>query len=836
MTYKEKFKASQDRAHYQNIATKILSHMNDLRAKASGSTTVQRRWIWELIQNAKDVHQNGTVRIRVTFNGEDNLLFEHDGKPFTAENIRFLIEQISTKDRKKDEDGKRKTTGKFGTGFLTTHLLSEKVEVHAVAKEEDLEYRKFKLELDRTGYDIDEITQSVEKSTESVQNLDDLPIYTDYDGNNFNTAFRYHLDDQLAKKIAQAGIKDLDKCLPYTLAFVEEIKNLEVCPGGIKYQVTGIETISENLRIVSISKNKADNVSEICLVILTKGLTTIAIPTQIDEHLNKRIIAIDDQVPRLFCDFPLIGSEAFSFPVIINNPHFNPTDPRDGVYLTESPKVNPQIEENKKIIEDAIELYLQLLEFAAENNWEGLHLLAQIKEPREIPEWISDSWFRDKVLTPVRTKLLHAKIVNTSDGLGPVSILNNENKKYIWFPESSKKESRLELWKLANYWFPHQLPREEDVEIWFKLSWKDCGKLTADQLASFVEQSKTLEELKSNVKELDVYKWLHDFYQLIKDEEKDFDSIINNRTIFPNQNGDLCKLSHLWQDAGDIDPVFKDVLLLLGTDIRNELADSNLIIELAEEKERNQSYVVKEISSQVVEKTGDREVASHFREAFSKLLLWFQRNPEEAQKLFSDLYRRKHLLYDEEVIADNMDKAEQLSDLLSEYGANDLDQLRQLLNQSQNSGNELLPVTQQIVASMGITSLEDWEEALKDKDLAALFSHESVPSTDMFLYVQTLITESKQKVLAHLGSLDDYDISGWDEVAPTTIAGVKKNGQDIYIVVRPAYNKEVIIYYGSEQNTLDFEESELWIYDGEQVKRITFGHILKSAKIRKFPI
>lgn len=32
---------------------------------------------------------------------------------------------ISTKDRTKEEDGKRKTTGKFGTGFLTTHLLSE---------------------------------------------------------------------------------------------------------------------------------------------------------------------------------------------------------------------------------------------------------------------------------------------------------------------------------------------------------------------------------------------------------------------------------------------------------------------------------------------------------------------------------------------------------------------------------------------------------------------------------------------------------------------------------------------------------------------------------------
>lgn len=56
--------------------------------------------------------------------------------PFTADNIRFLIEQISTKSRNRSES-KSKTTGKFGTGFLTTHLLSEIVTVKGVAKEPD---------------------------------------------------------------------------------------------------------------------------------------------------------------------------------------------------------------------------------------------------------------------------------------------------------------------------------------------------------------------------------------------------------------------------------------------------------------------------------------------------------------------------------------------------------------------------------------------------------------------------------------------------------------------------------------------------------------------------
>src|SRR5690606_29513593 len=126
--------------------------------------------------------------------GEDSYIaFKHNGKPFTADNIRFLIEQISSKDRDKNDEGKPKTTGKFGTGFLTTHLLSEKVLVKGVAKEPELDYRKFELELDRSGFHLDEITDSVKISKDSVQDLDDKPVFNDYQEGKFNTSFTYYL-------------------------------------------------------------------------------------------------------------------------------------------------------------------------------------------------------------------------------------------------------------------------------------------------------------------------------------------------------------------------------------------------------------------------------------------------------------------------------------------------------------------------------------------------------------------------------------------------------------------------------------------------------------------
>ena len=75
-----------------------------------------------------------------------------------------------------------------------------------------------------------------------------------------------------------------------------------------------------------------------------------------------------------------------------------------------------------------------------------------------------------------------------------------------------------------------------------------------------------------------------------------------------------------------------------------------------------------------------------------------------------------------------------------------------------------------------------------------------------------------------------------DQTATTVLAGVLKNGNPISIVFRPAYDSQVIIYYGSELDILDYEHSELWVDDGQEVKQISLGRILKTTGIRKFPI
>lgn len=55
------------------------------------------------------------------------------------------------------------------------------------------------------------------------------------------------------------------------------------------------------------------------VAVLSSDLTTFSILVKQTSD-GVRILRLGADVPRLFCDFPLLGSETFPFPSIINNP------------------------------------------------------------------------------------------------------------------------------------------------------------------------------------------------------------------------------------------------------------------------------------------------------------------------------------------------------------------------------------------------------------------------------------------------------------------------------------------------------------------------------------
>ena len=65
MSFKSQFSASQEKAHNRNIATKIHEELSKLRAGVEASPTTPKRWVWELIQNAKVLLEGSLLELPI---------------------------------------------------------------------------------------------------------------------------------------------------------------------------------------------------------------------------------------------------------------------------------------------------------------------------------------------------------------------------------------------------------------------------------------------------------------------------------------------------------------------------------------------------------------------------------------------------------------------------------------------------------------------------------------------------------------------------------------------------------------------------------------------------
>lgn len=297
-----------DDATYKQSADKIRQLLSAIRNNPALSA---KRWVWELMQNAKDApNKYGKVSVEIELVSEWELRFKHNGNPFTVNNITGLVRQVSSKSSVNEDE---ETTGKFGTGFICTHLLSDVIVVRGILKYKG--YRQFELKLDRSGRSSEELMPRIRETEEAFyepeKHFNEIADYEENRReNDFDTEFIYSLDSDEKFKAAVAGLDDLVNTLPITLVtqakkikqvhVIDRVRNTDVI------YVCDTSRLDENVVFSEIRIN--DTVKQYLSYITDEvALTTEVVKTENGYSLIKR----DNKQPILYRDFPLIGSEKF---------------------------------------------------------------------------------------------------------------------------------------------------------------------------------------------------------------------------------------------------------------------------------------------------------------------------------------------------------------------------------------------------------------------------------------------------------------------------------------------------------------------------------------------
>ena len=605
----------------ESNAQGVFKYLNELE---SNRARMSSRWIWELLQNARDAAAGKSTSLTASVeHQEGELTFLHNGSGFTCDQISRLIYHGSTKF---ELEG---TIGQFGSGFLTTHLLSSKIDVSGFLNDG----QSFKFRLERETRSIQSLVALMDKAWKNF-NPSNNPLTVAMPPG-FTTRFAYPIGGNAVEAVKQ-GIATLKQCAPFVVVFNPEFSavNIKSISGSASFKVMERKPLDQNgMQLVTVAEtfdNETQRERKYLLAAGEKSTVTFSL----ESGGSDNVCLPAGKTPRLFLGFPLVGTENFSFPAVINSFRFAPTEHRNGVYLGQSS--NQANIDNQEAVEEALDLLVRLLGFAAASNWKNVPLLAEIPDIQN-QDWLNSDWLRERLSESLIPAIRQTPAVLSENGAIPPV----ESK--VPFTAASAGDAGVEaLWNLVNGLteLRQKLPSRNEAIGWRNAveSWSAIlrDKVTdfpevidGAKLTSYVEEkAKVTDEDYGRLSHLQTLLqqgesaliWLNRFCWFLK--TNGFDNAIRNRSIILDQSGLLDKLSNLHRDQG-VSETLKDIAESLEWNIRDHLRDTR-ITALAEEigaGDWNDDYVVRELIKQLQERAEQNPDAA-FAEASVRLFAW----------------------------------------------------------------------------------------------------------------------------------------------------------------------------------------------------------------------
>lgn len=255
---------------------------------------------------------------------------------------------------------------------------------------------------------------------------------------------------------------------------------------------------------------------DLCFIHYKDDKLDLAIP--INNH-TERIIKIIEKSARLYRDFPLVGTEHFYFPFILNGLNFFPTEKRDSVLLTDTTSNSVLV--NRDIFIHAINKAQSFVEWLKTNNAKNLSLIAQSRIPTALTEIEVINWFKDNIQKPYRHFLIEQEIVETASE--KIKIKNAVIPK---FPGT--KEQNDHFWEILNNYFGgNKICRKEHLSSWQDNlgieseieTWGQKVFYTIEDLLREIQSKITLESITLQGSQQTNVQWLNSVYKFLIDNE-----------------------------------------------------------------------------------------------------------------------------------------------------------------------------------------------------------------------------------------------------------------------------------------------------------------------------
>lgn len=528
--------------YQKGVANKILQSMDRIRNE---SDPVQaRRWPTELLQNARDLaYPNRPVRVQIELT-DDAVCFRHSGKPFSVKDILSIINQVSSK---KPGEG----VGQFGTGFMSTFQLSMKVDVRSLLKDEGEPYRPFQICLDRSGATHEAISAAISQALESLKAADRASPVEGIDESAFNTEFRYHLDNDRSREIARIGADDLHNTLALTMLFSDRLGETELLAreGGadssLIFRRGAHSTLPGGLERQEILVGEK---TRIFYLLRQDGLTLAA-----EWNQERGFLPPDPNTPRLFIDFPLVGSERFPFPMVLNSLSLRPNEPRSGISLSENEQ-SLDGRENRALMDRAVALYQRFFPALYALDARGAEHIIEIPPPEENKEW-SAFWVREHIYDRLYGFLSEQRIIPAG---GEHRALCEQGLYLVWGKDHGTCKALAELCAQIR----GVLVPEGETDWYTAFSGYTLPQDKVAVLETVLEQAQkiVLHGLEGETSA----QWLARLYDLAMEDSAAAAGIgAGNTAIFPGQNGNdlnrgrLLTAKEIYSDPG-IPEILKD--------------------------------------------------------------------------------------------------------------------------------------------------------------------------------------------------------------------------------------------------------------------------------------